>query len=266
MPWWYHTSSFYGWGDTYFQQLAVLGTAQQKKNNTKEREAEIRGGLQELWLTQWERERKERSTTKRERWQCEEAWGQVGNKGRQRRNKGKSSNREKISKSSQVWIICRAAACKHLPYNTSLWSGTCLVYFCHCRPSVTRKHDCSRLPASAEICSGVSISGCSSYIQIWADKCEELSHWLIRWWCNTLLIFYCLWQWHKWFQFTNKVMAGVACSLLLKGSESPWLRQGNEVCWATSVSMQTEELLHRQLEITLKYWNRNCKNRNWARK
>lgn len=34
-----------GRGDTYFQQLAVLGTAQQKKNNTKEREAEIRGGL-----------------------------------------------------------------------------------------------------------------------------------------------------------------------------------------------------------------------------
>lgn len=40
-----------GEGDTYFQQLAVLETAQQKKkkHNTKEREAEIRAGLQQLW-------------------------------------------------------------------------------------------------------------------------------------------------------------------------------------------------------------------------
>lgn len=34
--------------DTYFQQLAVLETAQQKKNNTKEREAEVRGGVLQL--------------------------------------------------------------------------------------------------------------------------------------------------------------------------------------------------------------------------
>lgn len=30
-------------GDTYFQQLAVLGTAQQNNNKTKGRKAEIRG-------------------------------------------------------------------------------------------------------------------------------------------------------------------------------------------------------------------------------
>lgn len=38
MSWWYHTSRFWqGTGDTYFQQQAVLETAQQKNDKTKER-------------------------------------------------------------------------------------------------------------------------------------------------------------------------------------------------------------------------------------
>lgn len=41
---------WWGW-DTYFQQLAVLGTAQQRDNKTKEREAEIRVKGRVLHLT-----------------------------------------------------------------------------------------------------------------------------------------------------------------------------------------------------------------------
>jgi len=37
-----------GEGDTYFQQLAVLEAAGQKKNTTKDREAEIKEGLQQI--------------------------------------------------------------------------------------------------------------------------------------------------------------------------------------------------------------------------
>lgn len=49
-----------GEGDTYFRQLAVLQTAQQKKNNTKEREAEIREGSQQLYFTPQSERQKER--------------------------------------------------------------------------------------------------------------------------------------------------------------------------------------------------------------
>ena len=49
MSWWDHTSKTMGGeGDTYFQQLAVLEAAGQKKNTTKDREAEIKEGLQQI--------------------------------------------------------------------------------------------------------------------------------------------------------------------------------------------------------------------------
>lgn len=44
--------------DTYFQQLAVLETAEQKKNTTKERDAEIRKRLTATTDLTPQRERK----------------------------------------------------------------------------------------------------------------------------------------------------------------------------------------------------------------
>lgn len=82
-----------GTGDTYFQQLAVLQTAQQKNDKTKERlRLEFYKQLKRLHLTIREKEGNKNGSQQRE-----EAWGQVG--GNKRRHR-----KSKVSKSS---CICK---------------------------------------------------------------------------------------------------------------------------------------------------------------
>lgn len=76
-----------GWmgseGDTYFQRLAVLQTAERKKN-TKERKAEVRGGSpQEFNTSQKDKKRNKR--------------------GREQGKEARRVEKEKISRSSKVY-------------------------------------------------------------------------------------------------------------------------------------------------------------------
>lgn len=91
------------------------------------------------------------------------------------------------------------SCCNNLHYYTSSLASCLGVYSGKNKP-VTRRHDCSRLPASAERTYMVVLAYLAAAAiykpgqKMWKAQLIAVIHQVM-----TAAIFYSLWQWHKWF-------------------------------------------------------------------